>query len=200
LVEAQEAERRHLSRELHDEIGQMLTALKFSLEAGKHDVSDSKIDNALNITTDLMNQVRGLSLQLRPPMLDTLGLVAALRWQFERYTEQTGITVHFKCNHPPRRYAPSVELTAFRVTQEALNNIARYAQVSEAFVILNVGEAALHLSIEDKGVGFDYEKTKKAMTGSGLLGMQERVALVGGQFSIDAQPGQGTKISAEIYI
>ncbi len=202
LVEMQETERRNLARELHDEVGQLLTGLKMTLEYSNQQefVVQTKIGEAIGIAMRLMEQIRTLSLQLRPPMLDTLGLIPTLRWHFERYTAQTRIKVHFKCDQPERRYDPQIELTAYRVIQEALTNIARYAGVQDAWVHISVVNCVLHISIEDFGVGFDYQQIRNNSFSSGLSGMQERVALVGGHLSIESTPGSGTRVQASLFL
>jgi len=200
MVEMQEAERRNLARELHDEVGQLLTGLKLSLEySGQQElVAQTKIPDAITIATQLMEQIHTLSLQLRPPMLDTLGLIPTLQWHFKRYTAQTHIQVYFQADLPGNRYSSQIELTVYRLVQEALTNIARHAKVQEAFVSICEQEEILHILIEDHGVGFNDDQVQKAYHSSGLTGMQERIDAVGGQLTLDSALGKGTQIQVTI--
>jgi len=154
LVEAQEIERRQLARDLHDEIGQLLTGLKLTLEASQHqpEATPRHIANALGLIDGLMTQVRRLSLDLRPPMLDDLGLLASLHWSFERYTTQTGIAVSFTHSGMDRRFLPAIEISAYRILQEALTNVARHAGVRDVAVRVLVADNAIYLHIEDCGL------------------------------------------------
>jgi signal transduction histidine kinase len=199
LVEVQESERRRIARELHDEIGQTLTGLKLMLEAiarqQAHD-GTARLDESLQLVNEIMSRVRAMSLDLRPTMLDDLGLLPALLWLFERYTNQTGIAVAFEHTVQDRRYPAAVETAAFRVVQEALTNVARHAGVREAQVRLWSDEEILGVQIHDQGTGFD-EASVASGTSSGLTGMRERCLLIGGKFAMDTAPGSGTRITAE---
>ncbi len=203
LVEVQEAERRHIARELHDEIGQILTGLKLLIEAGTftHDVTrvHATLKEAQALVNELMNRVRNLSLGLRPTSLDDLGLVPALRWHFERYIAQTGVQVVFKhIGIEGRRFAPQVETTVYRVVQEALTNVARHANVDHVTVRLWADEETIEVQIEDLGSGFDPDAVLSGGTSGGLSGMYERVALLGGRLTVESRPGAGTRVTAEI--
>ena len=142
LVEVQEAERRYLALELHDEIGQALTALKLTLDKGMHLRADALNDAQAQIDS-LIDRVREMSLDLRPGMLDDLSLLPALLWYFERYTAQTNISVAFTHDCPNGRLQPEVETAAYRIAQEALTNVARHAGVSEAIVHVSANQATL---------------------------------------------------------
>ena len=201
LVAIQEAERRHLARELHDEIGQMLTGLNLLLETGStfsHAALIGRLREAQAIITDLTARVRTLSLDLRPSMLDDLGLLPALLWHFERYTAQTQVHVVFKHRGLDQSLDPLIAIAVYRVVQEALTNVARYAQVAEASVAVWTQGHQVVLSIEDQGRGFDLEAALAARHSSGLAGMQERVLLLGGQMMVDTAPGQGTRVLVEL--
>lgn len=201
LVALQEAERRHLARELHDEIGQMLTGLNLLLETGSafsHPALVARLREAQSVVTDLTARVRTLSLDLRPSMLDDLGLLPALLWHFERYTAQTRVLVAFKHRGLDRSLDPLLAIAVYRVVQEALTNVARHAQVSEAVVAVWISGLQVVVSIEDQGRGFDLDAALAARRSSGLAGMQERVALLGGRMLIDSAPGQGTRVLAEL--
>ncbi|MBI3732469.1 MAG: GAF domain-containing protein [Chloroflexi bacterium] len=203
LVGAQEAERKRMARELHDEIGQALTGLKLALEISTRlppEGARAHLDNALASVQDLIARVRDLSRQLRPPVLDDLGLVPALRSLFERYTAQTGVEVHF--HHSgllEQRLPPDGETAAYRIVQEALTNAARHAQVGQVMVDCRLkgthGEPGeLHIEVEDRGVGFDVPAALGASASRGLVGMRERAALLGGQWVMESAPGAGTRM------
>ncbi|RME72080.1 MAG: PAS domain S-box protein, partial [Chloroflexi bacterium] len=200
LVQVQEAERRHIARELHDEVGQLLTGLKLTLEMSTR-LPDSEIRASLSepqaLVNELISQVRELALELRPAMLDDLGLLPALQWQFERYTSQTGIQVDL--HHQGienERFPAAVETAAFRIVQEALTNVARYAQVGQVSVDIQAGPDTLQVTVTDHGVGFDLAAAQSEGPSSGLSGMEERAVLLGGTLTIDAQPGRGVRICA----
>jgi signal transduction histidine kinase len=202
LVEVQEQERRKIAIELHDEIGQILTGLKLILETSASFPADQvklRLENALLLVNDLIKRVRRLSLDLRPTMLDDLGLLPSLLWHFERYTEQTGIQVDFEHSSlEGRHFSSEIETTTYRIVQEALTNIARHAQVQRASVRISANQGALSIQVEDRGRGFDPETVLKETLSSGLLGMQERVALLGGQLSIDSSVGQGACLTVRL--
>lgn len=202
LVEVQEAERRTIAGELHDEIGQALTGLKFVLEmAGRqppHDAT-SKLREADALVNQLLQKVRTLSLDLRPSALDDLGLLPALLLMCDRYTTLTNVRVTVKhTGVEGRRFAPDTETGAYRIAQEALTNVARYAAVHEATVRLWVEEAMLCVQVEDEGVGFDPEITLATPRSSGLVGMRERATLLGGHLTVESAPGRGTRVTAEL--
>ncbi len=201
LVEVQEAERRHIARELHDEVGQLLTGLKLTLEMSASlpaEAIKTNLKEAQSLVNELIAQVRELSLELRPAMLDDLGLLPTLQWHFERYTAQTQIEVKFKHAGLNQRFAPAVETAAYRIMQEALTNVARYAEVEEVSVEMRIAEAGLNVWIEDQGTGFDLEVIQTAAKSSGLSGMYERAALLGGQVAVESAPGVGTRLVAQL--
>ena len=193
LVDAQEAERRDIARELHDEVGQLLTGLLFRIE-GHGGGGGSAKEELTAIVNDLIARVRDLSMNLRPPMLDDLGLLSALRWQIDRFETQTGIHVGFHHANLGGRFDPQVEVTAFRIVQEALTNVARHALVTKAKVDAWAGDRALGVQIEDEGRGFDVGPALAARSG-GLNGMRERSRLAGGSLDIDSEPGRGTRLT-----
>jgi signal transduction histidine kinase len=197
VVEVQEIERRHIARELHDEIGQVLTGLKLTLEASGRRVLGTRaasLDEAQRHVNDLITRVREMSLDLRPAMLDDLGLLSALLWHFERYTHLTGVRVHVEHSGIDRRFDPEVETGAYRIVQEALTNVARHARVRDVTVRIWSDEQVLRAELTDRGVGFD----QAAVLGqsSGLTGMRERAALLGGRLTIVSSPGAGTRVLA----
>jgi PAS domain S-box-containing protein len=201
LVEVQEAERRHIARELHDEVGQLLTGLKLTLEMSSSlpaDVTKTSLREAQTLVNELIGQVRELSLELRPAMLDDLGLLPTLQWLFERYTTQTQVQVAFKHTGLNQRFAPAAETAAYRIMQEALTNVARYAGVESVQVEVWTTETMLNVQVEDHGVGFDPEDIQAVADTSGLSGMSERAALLGGNLTVESVPQGGTRLRAEL--
>jgi PAS domain S-box-containing protein len=193
LLTVQEEERRHLARELHDEIGQMLTGLQLQLAAAAS--SASGLTEAKRIVQDLTTRVRELSMDLRPATLDTLGLVPALLTNVVRYRARTGLHIDLRHEGVDRRFSPEVEIAAYRVVQEALTNIARHSGATSVTVQLLADDEVLTLAIRDDGQGF--EPGGSPSTG-GLSGMRERVELLGGTMAVEAAPGAGTSVTAEI--
>jgi signal transduction histidine kinase len=202
LVEVQEGERRNIARELHDEIGQLLTGLKLLLEMGarvRPEKVNARLSEAQALVNELVTRVRELSLDLRPAMLDDLGILPALLWHFERFTELSKVRVVFgHSGLEGQRFSPEVETAAYRIVQEALTNVARHAKVAEVAVRLWADENTLDLRIEDRGAGFDPEATLSAAASSGLAGMRERAALLGGRLTVTSTPGSGTQVMAEL--
>lgn len=202
LVEAQEDERRRIARELHDQVGQALTALKINLQTVQLATGDSTsaLDESIAIAERTLQQVRDLSLDLRPSMLDDLGLFAALRWYLHRQAQRTGWTAQITGERFDEGLPAAIETVCFRVAQEALTNAARHAQARRVTVDLR-RHGELRLSIHDDGVGFDVAAARRrAIEGNslGLLGMQERVSLVGGRLDVDSTPGCGTQVSVSL--
>jgi signal transduction histidine kinase len=202
LLDVQETDRRHIARELHDEIGQTLTGLQLTLEMISRlpsQEASSRLDKAQLLINDLIRRVRGLSLNLRPSMLDDLGLLPALIWHIERYTSSTGVEVKFNHNGlEGKRFTPRLETSAYRIVQEALTNIARHTGVKQAMVHAWCMPDTLILEIQDEGAGFDVEKAIRTGKANGLTGMRERTMLLGGKLSIESTPGAGTCVIAEL--
>ena len=199
LVEAQENERRRIARELHDEVGQSLTALKLCLDKAspaRSGADGSELEEARTTLGALMAQVRSMSLELRPTMLDDLGLLPTLLWHFKRYTAQTNVRVHFKHRGLKRHLPQETITTAYRVVQEALTNVARHAQVTEVMVCVSAEYGALVVEIADQGIGFDVDKV--ASTSMGLGGMRERALSLKGKLLVQSTPGEGTCVIAEL--
>ena len=191
LMEIQELERRAIARDLHDEIGQALTAIKLNLRELRTlpncEPVEEQIADSLEILAQVLQRVRSLALDLRPSLLDELGLVPALRWYVGRQAERAGWDLHFMAEGVTTRPSPELEITCFRLTQEALTNIARHSQATKVEVRLESGDRELALVIRDNGVGFDPQAIRagaRVGTSVGLSGMEERVRLVGGQFDI----------------
>ncbi|MGD0230617.1 MAG: PAS domain S-box protein [Syntrophorhabdales bacterium] len=204
IVEVQEAERRYIARELHDEIGQQLTGLKLAIEMNMLR-SEGKVKADLMEAKSVVNRililVRELSLNLRPSMLDDLGLLLTLPWHFERFTSQTHISVSFKhTGLNDKRFPLEVETAVYRIVQEGLTNIARHAGVDEAEVRLWSDEKTVGVQIVDRGVGFDADLLSNPGSTSGLHGMRERAVLLGGRLAIETGPGCGTRLTAELPV
>jgi PAS domain S-box-containing protein len=197
LLTVQEEQRRRVAIELHDELGQILTAVKIDLQS-----TPAKLADAVENVDRAMKTVRDLALELRPAMLDDLGLAAALRWYADRFAQQTGVTMHIAieevCDLTFERAT-----SCFRVAQEALTNIARHAAAKNVWLDLHRAPSALELSIRDDGMGFDVDAAReRAAHGAslGIVGMQERASLAGGTIEIRSTPGKGTEIRARFPI
>jgi PAS domain S-box-containing protein len=201
-IDVQEAERQRVSRELHDEIGQVLTSARLLLGLAHRLPSDqatARVVEAQSALDGLIEQVRNLALDLRPAMLDDFGLEAALAWLSGRLTAQTGMRIsRQESGLIGRRFHPDVEIAAYRIIQEGLTNVARHARVSEVTVRVRVSGETLLVEIEDRGVGFDPEKAQSSAHTVGLAGMRHRASNVGGRLTIETSAGEGTRITAEV--
>ncbi len=202
LIEAQEAERRRIALELHDEIGQALTALKMNIQAAQATAGPGpgtgRLEESLEIIARTIGQVRDLSLDLRPSMLDDLGLVAALRWYLDRQAQRVGYRARFAADPDEIQLDP-----AFRVAQEALTNVARHAHARRVEVMLRLRDGALRLAVRDDGAGFDPGPTLRRGArgeGLGLLGMRERATQLGGRVAIRSSPGRGTVVRLTVPV
>jgi two-component system sensor histidine kinase UhpB len=203
LFEVQEEERRRLARDLHDDVGQALTALKMQLESlarsGGELTARSRVDDCVDTVQHTLERVRQLSLSLRPPQLDDLGLAAAVRSHLDRQARVAGLQAHFETQDAPRDLAPDTETACFRVAQEAINNVLRHARARNLWVRLFTVGGRLAISVRDDGRGFDVESVRERSakgTSLGLIGMEERMALAGGSFELRSAPGQGTVLVA----
>ncbi len=197
LLRVQEDERRALAQELHDQIGQLLTGLRFQLEAAQVAAPSPSLTDALVVSTELLHSVRELTLQLRPRMLDDLGLRPALEWQTQLFQKQTNIAVELEISLPEQRVAPELETAVFRMVQEALTNVARHSGATSATVTVTADDHALQVEITDRGRGFDGDAALARRDSLGLAGLIERVRLAGGRFDLFSQSGQGTRLHAE---
>jgi PAS domain S-box-containing protein len=207
LIEVQETERRTIAGELHDEIGQALTLVKMHLQSFQDAQADAStaasLSESIGIVEQALRQVRDLSLDLRPSLLDDLGLVAALRWYGARQARLVGVSFHFVGHLPEERLPTMLETTCFRVAQEALTNVMRHAQAQHVWVHVHLQDAVLELTISDDGIGFDpHAAQMRARHGNsfGLLGMRERVAIAGGTIQITSTPHQGTTVVARFTL
>jgi PAS domain S-box-containing protein len=209
LLHAQEEGRTWMARELHDETGQLLTAMSLNLAQIAQDFSTGgptaetkdRLAETRALVDHTMDQIHEMVLDLRPAMLDELGLVPTLRWAIDRFTARSGIPADLSATGLNTRLRPEIETTLYRVTQEALTNVIRHAQASHVSLRLEHLSDRLHVEIQDDGVGLDVSAVAdhhSASNGVGLLGMRERVSLLGGRFEIHSQPGDGTRLTIEI--
>jgi len=199
LVEIQEEERRDLARELHDEVGQSLTALKLAIDRGAKRAgpeASNYLAEAQALMAELISQVRDLSLTLRPKMLDDQGLLPALLWNTDRFAQRTGILVDFKHQGLDGPIAPEVVTATYRIVQEALNNVARHAEAPRVEVSVRAARNKLTLRVEDRGRGFEPDSYDGP--GAGLSSMEERAIALGGSFTLDSAVGVGTRLLVEL--
>jgi PAS domain S-box-containing protein len=206
IVNAQEAERHHLARELHDQIGQNLTALNINLNylrthlLGEADLQiGARLDESMALVDETIERVRGVITELRPSVLDDYGLGAALRWYVKQFTKRTGLKVDMRIDEDStwHRMPSNVETALFRVAQEGLTNIAKHAGADQVTVRLNVDSLCVNLAIADNGIGFDPAAARPADS-MGLIGIQERVAAVGGVLLLESVPDEGTRLLVEV--
>ncbi len=210
LVNAQEGERQRIARELHDETGQKLTALAMGLAAieaslGSDDPAGAKqlVHNLRELSNQAISELRNVMSDLRPALLDDLGLVPALRSYVQQYAARyPEMHVTLSADRPSQRLLPEYETVLFRVAQEALTNVARHARATEVSVRLTHLPDLARLEVSDDGIGFDPLAPGRLISGSGLglIGMQERVTLVGGTCRIESSPGEGTRVVVELPV
>ncbi|RKP53228.1 PAS domain S-box protein [Cohnella endophytica] len=196
IMQIQEEERRRFSRDLHDGIGQSLFSLKITLDRMMPDGGDANLEALGRQVSQLMEEVRGLAWELRPSVLDDLGVVPALRTYIDNFERHYGIRVRFDCD---LRTRPDLlaETTIYRVVQEALTNVGKYADVSEAFVTLHGKGSYVEATVSDRGVGFQREQSAR---GVGLFSMEERARAVSGELLVRSEPGQGTIVTLKVPV
>jgi len=203
MVRTQEEERKSLSRELHDQVGQTLTALRLeigNLGSLRHtDGADfgEHLDAAKQLGEQALHTVRDLSMGLRPSMLDDLGLEPALRWQARNFSRSSGVPVDVNIDGEVASLPESHRISIFRIVQEALTNCAKHSHASEVRITLHGGPESVSLTVQDDGQGFS-PGAKRPKSGVGLIGIEERVRELGGRFSIYSAPERGTLLLAEI--
>jgi signal transduction histidine kinase len=205
LVNVQEDERRTIARELHDEVGQALTAIKVELSvAGRRAALTEREGEALReargLTDRALQQVRDLSQMLHPAMLDDLGLPETVAWYLNAFSVRTGIATDLVQDHVDERLASEIETCLYRIVQEALTNVARHAEATTCRVYLQRLPQTVLLTVEDDGKGFSAEgdETGAAKRGLGLLGIEERVSGFRGSLKVESSPGRGTRLTVEL--
>ena len=207
LVETEEAERRHLARELHDQVGQSLTAMGLNLDIIRAllptDTPDevmSHLDDTRTLVTRTTKRVRQVMVDLRPEILDDYGLLAALHWSAERFSKRTDIAVVVEGEEADHRLPAHVENVLYRVAQEALTNIAKYAQATQVSISLKLDSKTVHLTVTDNGIGFTLKNRPASDQEQqwGLTIMAERVEGINGRLRLETQPGKGTSIKVEV--
>lgn len=202
VLTAQEEERTRIARELHDDTAQALTSVLVRLRLLERSAEDKRLRSGLaelrDLTVETLEGVRRLAIDLRPPMLDDLGLEAAIQSHVQDFSRQRQINVNFTSSGLGR-LPPNVELVLYRIVQEALSNVAKHASASRVETRLSRKGRTLRLLVEDDGCGFDVEAAKGSrQSGLGLFGMEERLALIGGTLRVESSPGKGTRLSAEV--
>jgi PAS domain S-box-containing protein len=194
IIDVQEDERKRLSRELHDGIGQNLYSHLITINRLQAEMDHPLLTQMQDEATELIKEVREISWELRPSVLDDLGLVPAIRSYLVKYHDFYRMDVHFDC-YLQTRMDSTKEITIYRVIQEALTNVRKYAETDEASVIIREMDSCVRLVIEDKGIGFDPNTIQK---GVGLFSMDERIRAVGGTLDIQSVPQKGTKVILEM--
>jgi signal transduction histidine kinase len=207
VISAQEEERKRLARELHDETCQKLAALGIRLDtaaqAGSADEVRAGLGEVRALAAQTLEDVHRVIFDLRPSVLDDLGLLAAIQWYAKRKLGPRGIAVRCEVEDADLRLPPEVEIAVFRAVQEALNNVARHSGAENALIELAHTAAALTVTIEDDGHGFSVEEVavpSESGRGLGLLGLRERIDLVGGQVTVDSSPGDGTRVTIRVPV
>jgi signal transduction histidine kinase len=207
LIEAQETERRAITRELHDQVGQNLTGLSLNLNIIRSQLPTEaaalvsrRLDDSLELAKDIMQRIRSLMAELRPPALDEYGLLAALRWHGEQVAARAGLVVHVMGADPTPRLAPPVENALFRIAQEALTNVVKHARAKQAVLTLKAEPDLVRLTVADDGAGFDpsTHRSPGGHAGWGVTSMRERAMTLGGNLRIESNLGQGTQVIVEV--
>jgi signal transduction histidine kinase len=203
LVRAQEDERKRIARDLHDELGQQLTALRLKLQTArkisKDEIMNGKLDEMQLIARQIDDGVDFLAWELRPTVLDDLGLFVALDKYVSEWSRYAGVRADLLGSSLKKtRFTPEVEMNLYRIVQEALNNVHKHAGAKSVEVMLERREDLIVLIIADNGKGFDPEDKSKRKKGMGLTGMRERAALIGATLEIESAPDEGTSIFVRI--
>ena len=204
LAAAEEAERRRLARELHDQVGQSLTALSINLNLVRSQLPDTSIkekqrlDDSLTLVEETVEHIRDVMAELRPAVLDDYGLFAALRWQGERISRFAAVSVVVEGAELSPRLPQAIETTLFRIAQEALTNVTRHAQASQVRIALESLAGMARLTVADNGIGFDPQRREAGERPKwGVLTMRERIEAVGGRLRVESAPGRGTQVIVE---
>ncbi len=197
--QVQEEERRSIALELHDGIGQILTALINHIKHSADETSEADNDQSVDLATTALAEVRRMSRALRPSVLDDLGLEAALRWLIRTTSEASGLDIELAWSEAGVALDKQTETLVFRIVQEALTNTVKHADASRARVTVDAGDGLLQVSIADNGVGFDADEVMSASDrGFGARGMRDRAELFGGRLHVESAPGAGTTLLLEL--
>jgi signal transduction histidine kinase len=198
LISAQETERQRIARQIHDELGQTLTALKLNLwMSQRHNPTDDTLAAASKLATEVQETARSLSHELRPAMLDDLGLQPTLHWLIDRLEQRANLAISLEAELNENQLSAQMKITLYRLVAEALTNITKHAQASVVEILMYHRQNTLTLIIVDDGVGFD-TKILQSTQSLGVDGMRERVNLLQGNFSIESKLNEGTKIVIEL--
>jgi signal transduction histidine kinase len=207
LVDIQETERRQFSRELHDRVGQNLTALSISMDILKTQLGNngnaavrSRLDDAGALLESTAESIENVMSEMRPPMLDDYGLLPAVQWYASEFSRRTGIEVAVEGDDQAGRLPQASEIALFRIVQEALNNVAKHAHAGRARIALERNGSRFTMSVSDDGVGLGSTALSVARHrhGLGMVTMRERTQAVGGEFEIGAAPGRGTRVVVRV--
>jgi signal transduction histidine kinase/FixJ family two-component response regulator len=206
LVLIQEEERRHVAHELHDVVGQSLTALNISLNLLLDDLCDDvhlheRVSRIIQLARATADQVRSMSYGLRPPLIDTLGLDSALQDLCDTFASHTEITINYR-GQDVAGLTEAIQISLYRILQESLNNVAKHARATRIEVTFSASDTAVCLEIQDNGQGFDIKQSAMYTHhgGLGLIGMQERVAILDGKIDIESEPGMGTVVRVMVPV
>ena len=205
LIYNQEQERKKIAQDLHDELGHSMTAVILNLEELNNDLGESlpssmrqNLAEVIELASQTDSQIHEMSLNLRPMMLEELGLNSTLSWYIRKFKERMKIPTHLEIKNVNERISPDIDTNIFRIVQEGLTNISKHANAGEVWVSLNVQDDEIFLSIRDDGVGFDVQSVKDSLIGNlgmGILGMKERITIMGGSITISSKPGEGCHLS-----
>jgi signal transduction histidine kinase len=207
IQEVQETERKYLAQELHDRVGQSLSALNLNLNIITSQLSSEsntkiggRLQDSMSLVEETTVHIRDVMAELHPPVLDDYGLLAALRWYCERFSDRNKIDVEIRGEEPSPRLSLIIESIFFRIAQEALNNVSKHAEASLAAVMLEDADDHLRMIVEDNGRGFNFAalQRSKEQPGWGLTTMKERAAALGGSVRIESETGKGTRIITEL--
>ena len=205
LIGAQEEERRNVARELHDEVGQALTAVQVELSVAGRRLKSAGFDagvlsDAESIAHGALQTVRDISQLLHPALLEDLGLAAAIEWQARSFESRHGVRVVVQQEGLANRLPRAVELATYRIVQEALTNVAKHARATEIAITVRREDAGLEIAVEDDGSGFDPGDVTDTQRGLGLVGMRERVALLDGRVALESARGEGTRVRVRLPV
>lgn len=203
IIQAEDRERKRVSQDLHDSVGQSLYSIlvtsKLLNEMAKEDKLKNHIQNIEKMVSAAMEEVKNIALKLRPSTLDDLGLIPAIRSLIEKFQKSFGFEVDLQvCSHVKKRYSDTIEMYLYRICQEAFNNIAKYANAKKVYLSICDYEDKLEMVIRDEGNGFNVKEVNKERKGMGLIGMHERASLLNGEFTIESEVGKGTTIQVKI--